>query len=973
MSATLHEATPRAESAEFDRLTARVAAADRSLQQEKGMLLVLRSWRWLVPCFFGAIAVDVLLHLSPPVRLALSCGFLALLLGTLGRAIWLACFRRSPLEHTARVLEARDPQLGSKLINILQLRAQSDDARVSPLTRELAACAVASSASELAGFNFQNLTGTSLPAREAKRLGVALIASLALLGLGHDITGTELPRFLDPFGDNPPYSFTRITITEPVVDGVPVIYGQNVTIAAQTHGHRPADLFVTFHPPGEPEKAITVPMFDRGADGFAQQIESVKTDLIVVAHSRNRHSLSMQRRVSVVLTPKLEKATLKITPPAYTNLPPDERALPLGKTVKALAGSRIEVRLESNRPLQSGRVELVKGPGDVQSIALSPGDERAVGGGFDAAAPGLLKFSLVDEAGNASAESWECTLQVTHDLPPEVQVKEPSSDSFVAMDFKVEPAFEATDDYGVKTLRIHQGLNGTYAEPRTIEYERPSRNARETQPLDLAKMGLKSGDKLSFFAEVIDTAPEAHMARSQTVTLTVISVEEYNDFLRERTDMDDIAAKYSDLLKKMNEMVEEQRKLGEQGAALKKELEAAADKTAAQQKMDALLAKQNELNEQLNKLAGNMDEFVRKDPIYDVEKELGETLKKRAEDIRKSTKANDEAAKAIAERSAPEKGPRQVDSQMMDDFQKASDEQLAKLGAAQKKAQDEVVQPLEDMALMNEILKSITRFKELDAAQKQVAEQAKAYERTSSLTREDQLALKDLAAMEKRIGEQIEAVQKQLAEDGAAAMGKFPKAGQSAQDLAQKMKDLRLSSHAASAMDAMLGGRGAQSAQLAQKLSDEMAKMFSECNGSCPNVSNELDQYMQIQRGMKPGNNFKQMMQSRKFGSGTKPGFGTGQGQTGPDGQGGYAMEAAPEAPVLGNESRPNDSRSRRAGDKGMNKQAPEMNKSGTAVNESDVLKETQSSARDSEAAPGESSFEQYRELVERYFKSITK
>ena len=111
-----------------------------------------------------------------------------------------------------------------------------------------------------------------------------------------------MPRFLDPFGDHPPYSFTRITITEPAVDGVSVIFGQNVMIHAQTHGHRPGDLFVTVHPPGQPENAVTVPMFDKGAQGFAQQIEGVKTDLIVVAHSKNRHSLSQQRRVAVDLT-----------------------------------------------------------------------------------------------------------------------------------------------------------------------------------------------------------------------------------------------------------------------------------------------------------------------------------------------------------------------------------------------------------------------------------------------------------------------------------------------------------------------------------------------------------------------------------------------------------------------------------------------------------------------------------------------
>ena len=403
MSAILLETPPRAGSAELDRFTARLAAADRALQQEQGTLIVLRSWRWLGPWLLGALAGDALFHWSASVRLGLSLGFLALILGTIGRAVWVGYFRRAPLEHTARVLESREVRLGSKLINLLQLRAQAGDARLAPLTRELAAHAVAGSAAELESFDLQSLTATDRPKREAKRLGIACVALLAILGLGHDILRAAVPRFLDPFGDHPPYSFTRIDITEPA-DGATVIYGQNVTIAAQTHGHRPGDLFVTFHPPGQPENAVTVPMFDKGSRGFAQQIEAVKSDLVIVAHSKNRHSLSTQRRVSVVLTPRLEKASVKIVWPYYTGLPPEERAVPFGKSVKALAGSRIEFRLESNRPLREGRVELVKGPGDVETVALERTLERVVSGGFMAAEPGLMRFSLVDEEGNPSGE-----------------------------------------------------------------------------------------------------------------------------------------------------------------------------------------------------------------------------------------------------------------------------------------------------------------------------------------------------------------------------------------------------------------------------------------------------------------------------------------------------------------------------------------------------------------------------------------
>jgi len=973
MSVILEERAPSSGASATAAFETRLAAADRALQQEKGTLIFLRSWRWLGAWLLGALTADVLLHLSPPMRLVLSLGFLALVFATVMVAAWLAFIWRSRNEHTARVLEARDARLGSKLINVLQLREQASDSRLTSLTRELADHAVADSVAEIQHIDLPRLAATQEPARAAKQLAFALGGLLLVLGAAHEITGVEVPRFLDPFGDHPPYSFTRISITEPIADGAQVVFGQNLLVSAQTRGHRPGDLFLTFHPPGHPELATTVPMFDKGERGFAQQIEHIKTDLVLVAHTRTWHSRSMQRRVSVVLTPGLEKATVRITPPAYTGLPPEERGVPFGKSVKALAGSWLEFRIESNRPLREGRVELIKGPGDVQLFPLAPDEQHAVTGAFEAATAGLLRFTLVDEAGNPSEETWECTLQVTHDLPPDVQVSNPSSDAFVAMDFKIEPTFEANDDYGVKTLRIHQGLNGAYGDPRVVNFDRVTRNVREVLPLDLATMDLKSGDRLSFFAEAIDTAPETHLARSQTVTLTVVSVAEYNDFLRERTDLADIAAKYADLFKNLQNLIEEQKQVGEQIEALKQQLETAPDKAAAQRKLDELLAKQNELNARLNKLADTMENFVRNEPLYDLESELGETLKEKAAQIRESTQANDQDTQQVAQRSAPPNAARELDQPMLDDFKRASDEQIGRLGATEQQAQNQVVQPLDDLSLMHEILKDINRFKELYAAQQQVAEQTKAYDRAGPLSREDQLALKDLAAIEKRIGEELEAVQERLAEDGKAAMEKFPKAGQSAQNLAQKMSDLGLTRAAGKATDAMLAGHGDQGSQLAQHLADEMEKMFSECNGSCPNMSDELDQYLKISRGMNPGKNFRQMMQSRKFGSGNKPGFGLAQGETGPDGTSGYAMDSAPEVPVLGNESRPNNSRARRPGEKGFNRSERDADKAVTATDEPDILKNVQASGRDSNAVQGESSIEQYRDLVDKYFKAITK
>lgn len=946
-------------------LAPRLATADRTLQKERGGKLLLRSWPWAAGYVFAALALDVILHLAAGIRVGITAGFALLLVAGSAWCAWIAFGKRNTFEHTARVLEARHPRLGSKLINLLQLRAQAHDPALAPLTRELAGMAVAGYAEELRHEPIEQLARTGLLRSEAKRAGLGLLGCIALLAALFDITRTEIPRFLDPFGDHPPYSFTRLEISEPA-EGAQVVYGESALITAKASGHRPGELFLNYHPVDQPQEVTTVPMFDKGEHGFTQQIENVRTELIVFAHTKNQHALSRQRRIGVIFTPRLEKAWVKITPPAYTGLAPEERQFHF-KALKALQGSTIEFRLASNRPLASGQI-LVNATTAATQLALTPRGENEVAGSFEAKEPAQLKFSLLDRDGYASAETWECALTITHDLPPEVQVNNPNADTFVAMDFKAAPVIEASDDYGVKTLRIHVGHNGKFGEPRVITPERNATHAREGLTFNFNEMGLVSGDTISIFAEAIDTAPEPHLTRSKTVTLTVISTEEYNSFLRERTDLSDIEAKYSTLVRDLHELVEQQKMLSEEIAALKEQLAKAqndAEKAAAQKKMDDLLTQQRALDAKLNQLADKMENFVRDQPLYDIEAELKDTLAEKAQEIRDSTEANEQALQKLA----AESGQTPPSQKMLDDFKQAADEQLARLGATEQSTQEQVTKPLEDLSLMHEIIKDINRFKELYAAQEELAKQAKAYDRPTPLTREDQLALKDLAAQQKRIGDELDAVEQKLWEDGKAAQEKFPKAGESAQELAKQMGDLKLQTLANQTTREMLAGQGDKGAQLAENLRGEMEKLFSQCESKEGRMGNELDQYLSIQRSMNPGANFKQMMQTRKFGSGSKPGF-NGQGNGGNDG---YAVTTGPNPNVMGNEPNITESDKAEISGNGRNKATPDGANPEVALDKPDVVKGVTPVNRESEAVQGETTIEQYSDLVEKYFKALTK
>jgi len=229
-------------------ITQRHAAADRAHQREIGGSVLFRCAKYALGLVLLGFLFDVLLHFGAGVRLAFSLALVAGVASLLGWSGYLAWVRRNQLAHIARLLEERDPALGSKLINVLQLQGQADDAQLKPLTRELARLAIERYGQELAHIDFERLARTPQLRRELKRAAWAVAAFALVLVLFHRVSVVEMARFTDPFGDHPPYSFTQLAILDPGADGTNVIYGRSFLVRVKATGHRPKEVFLTAHP-----------------------------------------------------------------------------------------------------------------------------------------------------------------------------------------------------------------------------------------------------------------------------------------------------------------------------------------------------------------------------------------------------------------------------------------------------------------------------------------------------------------------------------------------------------------------------------------------------------------------------------------------------------------------------------------------------------------------------------------------------
>jgi hypothetical protein len=151
-----------------------------------------------------------------------------------------------------------------------------------------------------------------------------------------------------------------------------------------------------------------------------------------------------------------------------------------------------------------------------------------------------------------------------------------------------------------------------------------------------------------------------------------------------------------------------------------------------------------------------------------------------------------------------------------------------------------------------------------------------------------------------------------------------------------------------------------------------MEKLFSECCGSQGPQSEELDTYLKLQRKMNGGRSFAQMMQSHKPGAGQGKGQMTGAG-SGARGTSGFAVMQGQSMGVLGNESFVSRGDARQSGGNGRSREKT-LNSSGSVnLDKPDVLKGVKPVNRKSDAVTSESTVDQYSDIVDQYFKKISK
>ena len=427
--------------------------------------------------------------------------FTALALGAATAAFFIWCARpllhRRSIVSTAREVDQSLPQLEERWSTVTELSQSTDAPEVrgsEAMIRKVASEAELASASIT-----PEKVVSSRPVMLASRwLAGAVAALLVLCAINFTQTRLLAQRFWMP-GKN--ISLTQVSAS-PASGWVPK--GEPLTLSAALKGRVPkTGATITLRDArGQRSLAMTAKTGATGA--FQHAIEEV-TDSFEY-RVRSGDGQTPFQKITAVDRPKISEVKLKVTPPAYSKLPQEEKtALP--SSVRVLEGSDVEVSFRSDQPLDQMLLDF----GNGKTTPLAAGKDNWYSfrtrptNNFTFAAAAINKFKLENK------NKPSCRVSIYEDLAPSVKILQPSDDVAVLPGEKVDVVFEAADDFGlakaeiiVETTRA-DGETNSVRIPVDLKAEAGKKETRQTVQLDPKALGLKHGDQLSYVVQVTDT------------------------------------------------------------------------------------------------------------------------------------------------------------------------------------------------------------------------------------------------------------------------------------------------------------------------------------------------------------------------------------------------------------------------------------------------------------------------------------
>ncbi len=357
------------------------------------------------------------------------------------------------LEATARRIEAELPELGSDLINLVQLskgEKNGDDA--------FCEAAIQQAAARVRGLRFDEAA-----ARETrwKRLlycmqtprdlaeSLALLALVVLLAVVCSMLvpnwGSAATRLMKPWDFVPSVGKVKIQGSP---GNTEVLVGSNVEITGRVTNAdgTPYQGVLYVRPQGGEESAVELVPDEKYATWRAtlpSVTEPLQYRLEIGDSQTEIYSIQVRQK------PTIKQVEISYTYPGYTRLPP-HRLTKADADLDAPQCTVAELRIEPSTPIASGHVDL---QGQRYIGRVEDGGTRLV-----VEVPmlneGTFTIQMANTAGHTDPNPRVNRLRVTPDKPPAVEIVKQSRQDTVAPGAGIPVRIRATDDYGLGRIRL---------------------------------------------------------------------------------------------------------------------------------------------------------------------------------------------------------------------------------------------------------------------------------------------------------------------------------------------------------------------------------------------------------------------------------------------------------------------------------------------------------------------------------------
>lgn len=445
---------------------------------------------------------------------------------------------------------------------------------------------------------------------------------------------------------------------------------------------------------------------------------------------KTQFAVSDTFNITVYELPIIEDLQIRYEYPEYTGMKPETQNN-AGGNIKALIGTKVTMNITANNPIE--QAEIFFSDGEYKEMdRLGRSTFRSE---FTIENSGIYHFSLEDILGN---ESRKITRSITAipDRKSEIKITSPGRDTLLTQNMLLPLSILATDDYGLSEMKLHYYINHYDEIIIPIVYTISSNTITHDHVLDLNKSTMIPGDKVTYWVEISDNSPQKQTAYSQKYTARFPSIEEiYKEIEREENEKSEILEntlrKSEELQKEFEEKRREMMKKDEISWEDKKEIE-------------KLLNKQSDLNEDVEKVAEDFNELMKKfENNNALSQETIEKMKKIQELMEEIS--NDELQEAL------KKMQERMENIDPDELKKAMKDFKFSMEDFSKKL-EQTLKLLEDIKKEQSIQKALEIAEEMEEMQNEL----------NKKTEENSESNEKLAEQQQQISEKLDSLTEQM-------------------------------------------------------------------------------------------------------------------------------------------------------------------------------------------------------------------